>query len=168
MSQCNLIEINEDFWPQILQIQAEVYVDIEPEALETLRSKWLNSPQCCTVYTVEQDVCAYLLAHTWHSDSPPKLYQSTPALPFGDVLFIHDLAVSTRAAGMGVGKRMVNNLLKSAKTQGYHKVLLVAVQNSVPFWRKLGFELATVETPCLSYGNDAHIMSLRLADLLKQ
>lgn len=94
-----LAQISEESWPQILRIQAEVYADIEPESLETLRSKWLNSPQCCLLCTTPQGVCAYLLAHAWHSDSPPSLYQSAPASAHGDILFIHDLAVCVRAAG---------------------------------------------------------------------
>ena len=158
MPDFKLAQIDEDSWPQILRIQAEVYTDIAPESLETLRSKWLNSPTYCMQGETEQGVCAYLLAHAWHSDSPPKLYQPAPAAPHGDVLFIHDLAVSTRAAGMGMGTQMVTHLLIAAKARGFRKALLVAVQNSVPFWQKLGFELDPHQVVDASYGEDARPM----------
>ncbi len=160
MSHFSITEINEDSWPHILRIQAEVYVDIEPESVETLRSKWINSPQCCVLCTSEQGVCAYLLAHAWHSNLPPKLYESAPDVPIGDVLFIHDLAVTTQAAGMGVGKQMVNHVLRNAAARGFRSALLVAVQNSVPFWQKFGFAQVAGLTASASYGADAQVMSL--------
>ncbi len=162
MSHFTITAIDEDSWPQIMRIQAEVYVDIEPEPVETLRSKWVNSPQCCLLCLNERGVCAYLLAHAWHSDSPPKLYEPAPASPLGDVLFIHDLAVSNRAAGIGVGKHMVKHLLEDAQARGFRSALLVAVQNSVPFWQKLGFELDPARTASTSYGADARVMRVEL------
>lgn len=151
-------QIEEDSWPQILRIQAEAYVDIEPESLETLRSKWLNSPECCLLSVNAQGPCAYLLAHAWHSDSPPKLYQLAPPSPQGDLLYIHDLAVAKRAAGMGVGKQMVTQLLGKATAQGFRKVILVSVQNSVPFWSKFGFEIDPQHKVNASYGAAAQLM----------
>lgn len=162
MSHCAITEINEDSWSEILRIQAEVYIDIEPESLATLRSKWLNSPQCCWLFSSNNEVCAYLLAHAWHSDSPPKLYQSAPALPNGDILFIHDLAVSKTKTGKGIGHMMVTHLLNSARTRNFRKVLLVAVQNSVPFWQKLGFELDPENKANTSYGDEARVLHLFL------
>lgn len=159
MSTFTITAIDEDSWQHIVRIQAEVYVDIEPESVETLRSKWHNSPQCCFLSTTEQGVCAYLLAHAWHSNSPPKLYVPAPVAPLGDVLFIHDLAVSNRAAGMGVGKQMVKHLLENAKARGFRGALLVAVQNSVPFWQKFGFAQVSVPAASASYGADAQVMS---------
>jgi len=79
------------------------------------------------------------------------------------VLFIHDLAVSKRVAGMGVGKKMVTHLLEKAQAQGFRCALLVAVQNSVPFWHKFGFAQVSVDTANASYGADAQVMSLKLS-----
>jgi ribosomal protein S18 acetylase RimI-like enzyme len=166
MSDFIITEINEDSWPQILQIQAEVYVDIEPESLATLRSKWQNSPECCSLCVTEQGVCAYLLAHAWHSESPPKLYQPAPASPQGDVLFIHDLAVSKRVAGMGVGTQMVSHLLNSAQARGFRDALLVAVQDSVPFWQKFGFQSHKDCPPNPCYVNTAVVMQRHLDEQL--
>lgn len=166
MSNFTLAEITDASWPQIIRIQADVYVDIEPESLETLRSKWLNSPECCLLGETGQEVCAYLLAHAWQSDTPPSLYQSAPPLPQGDILFIHDLAVSKRAAGKGVGTMMVTHLLARAKARGFRRVLLVAVQNSVPFWRKFGFHIRADSHASAHYGHGAVVMHRPLDDAL--
>ena len=83
--------------------------------------------------------------------------------PLGDVLFIHDLAVSNRAAGMGVGKQMVKHLRDNAETGGFRSALLVAVQNSVPFWQKFGFAQVSVPTANARYGADAQVMSLEFS-----
>ena len=58
--------ITDSFWADILKIQAEAYVDIEPEDLDVLKSKWLSSPKTCAVYMENNNaVSAYLLAHPW-------------------------------------------------------------------------------------------------------
>ena len=33
-------KITENMWDQILRLETQAYKDIEPESLETLRSKW--------------------------------------------------------------------------------------------------------------------------------
>ncbi|QUX97050.1 GNAT family N-acetyltransferase [Marinomonas sp. CT5] len=161
--------INQNNWPEVLRIQAEVYSEIEPESLEVLQSKWQQSPSCCFVYHAEtelaeqsrpeeQNVLGYLLAHAWHSETPPKLYQILPEESHGATLFLHDLAISKHAAGRGVGSNMVTHLLDSAASSGFEKALLVSVQDSVSFWQKHGFVELTNQQANESYGEDARVM----------
>lgn len=161
--------ITQTMWAEILTIQAEVYSEIEPESLEVLQSKWQQSPSCCFVYLAEaelaeqsrleeQNVLGYLLAHAWHSETPPKLYQLLPEQSHGSTLFLHDLAISKYAAGRGIGTQMVKHLLDSVASSGFEKALLVSVQDSVPFWQKHGFVEVTNQQANESYGEDAKVM----------
>ncbi|QUX90728.1 GNAT family N-acetyltransferase [Marinomonas sp. A3A] len=169
MTSRHIQPIIQTMWAEILKIQAEVYSEIEPESLEVLQSKWQQSPSCCFVYLAKaelaeqsrpekQNVLGYLLAHAWHSETPPKLYQTLPEESHGSILFLHDLALSKRAAGRGVGSQMVKHLLDTAISFGFQKALLVSVQNSVPFWQKHGFVELTNQQASEGYGEDAKIM----------
>ena len=67
--------ITDGMWGSILELEAAAYAGIEPESLETLKSKWVASPELCFVYELEGQVVAYLLAHSWNSMEPPKLFE---------------------------------------------------------------------------------------------
>jgi len=151
-------------WPEILKIQAEAYSKVAPESLEVLQSKWQQSPDCCFAYLdeksepEEKNIQGYLLAHAWHSETPPKLYQILPEGSHGSILFLHDLALSKRAKGRGVGSQMVKHLLASATSSGFQSALLVSVQDSVLFWQKYGFVEVMNQKASESYGDDAKVM----------
>ncbi|NLU97027.1 GNAT family N-acetyltransferase [Marinomonas sp. UCMA 3892] len=168
--------ITQTMWAEILKIQAEAYSAIEPESLEVLQSKWQQSPDCCFAYLGERswleekseleeqggqekrNILGYLLAHAWHGETPPKLYQPLPEGSHGPILFLHDLALSKRAVGRGVGSQMVTHLLDTAVSSGFQKALLVSVQDSVSFWQKHGFVEMTDQQASESYGEDAKVM----------
>ena len=154
--------INEATWPEILKVQSEAYVQVEPEALEVLKAKWLRSPDCCFVYCEGEHVLGYLLAHSWNSDVPPKLYQVLPSGSEGPILFLHDLALSKWAAGKGLGSLMVEHLLKVATALGFERVRLVSIQASDAFWRRFGFLEVADREVCASYGDGAKIMERAL------
>lgn len=154
--------IHDALWPDIQRVQAEVYHQVEPESTETLRSKWLASPASCFVARKGEAVLAYLLAHGWDSELPPKLYQPIAPATQGRFLFLHDLAVSHRAGGLGLGRRMVERLLAVARQRRFGQIRLVAVQGSVPFWQKMGFQPVPGVQPSRSYGGDATLMQRTL------
>ncbi|CCQ11561.1 acetyltransferase, GNAT family [Pseudoalteromonas luteoviolacea B = ATCC 29581] len=106
-------------------------------------------------------VFAYLLAHRWNGNSPPKLYTQLPNLGVGDQLFLHDLAVSKSVRGNKVGSQLVAHLIEAAKSIGIREIQLVSVQNSQAFWRTQGF-VATEKSICDEYGEDAVLMKRRL------
>ncbi|WP_432452403.1 MULTISPECIES: GNAT family N-acetyltransferase [unclassified Agarivorans] len=150
--------INEATWSEILKLQAEAYALVDPESLEVLKSKWLCSPECCFVYEKAGNVIGYLLAHSWNKDTPPKLFQALPVGSEGTILFLHDLAISSTAAGHGLGKKMVGNLLNIAKNSGFQQIRLVAVQDSSEFWKKQGFSSLGSQAVDPSYGVGAQLM----------
>ena len=153
--------ITENSWIDILKIQEEAYVEIEPEDVNVLKSKWLSSPKTCAVYKEGSNTSAYLLAHPWPSETPPKLHEECPITASLN-LYLHDLALARESRGKGVAKKLVENLIDIAKAQGFNKILLVAVQNSGGFWSKFGFLSMPSSEICPSYGENAQLMSLKL------
>jgi len=140
-------------------VQEEAYFDLPPEELTVLKSKWHASPETCFILQDKtKKVLGYLLAHEWNSHEPPKLFEELPVDTFGTILYLHDLAVSNCARGMGVGKQLVKKLLDTAKIQGFEKVLLVAVQGSDDFWFSVGFRDIPNVPVCASYGSKAKLM----------
>ena len=152
--------ISETSWDAILRIQEEAYTGVLPEEIDVLKSKWHNSPESCFIFSEDENILAYLLAHSWNSLTPPKLFEQVPVDSSGKILYLHDLAVSSRARGMGLGKQLVSKLMEAAKVNQYEKVLLVAVQGSNRFWASLGFSEVLHVPVCASYGDDAKLMSL--------
>src|SRR5690606_243767 len=110
--------ISEVTWSEIVAVQAEAYSEIEPESLEVLKSKWLRSPECCFVYKKSGRVVGYLLAHSWNSEMPPKLYRPLPTGTEGTILFLHDLAILRSAAGQGVGKELAEHFRSEERRVG--------------------------------------------------
>jgi predicted N-acetyltransferase YhbS len=154
--------INEHSWDDIVRIQEEAYTDIAPEDVNVLKNKWYSSPHTCAVFTDHKGkVLAYLLAHPWASEIPPKLNEKIP-VTYSSTLFVHDLALAIEGRGKNIGKELVQNLIDNAKARGYVKILLVAVQNSTGFWAKFGFLNIPSEEVYSSYGENSQLMVLEL------
>jgi len=154
--------ISENSWDGILKIQEEAYTELPPEDVNILKSKWLSSPKTCAVYlNHENQILAYLLAHPWASQTPPKLHEKSPVTNSSN-LYLHDLALAHEARGKGIAKKLVENLIDNAKVQVFAKILLVAVQNSEQFWAKFGFLDIPNAVICPSYGDSAKLMVLEL------
>jgi len=154
--------ITENSWDDIVKIQKEAYTDIAPEDVNILKNKWHSSPQTCAVYSDHKGkVIAYLLAHPWARETPPKLNEKI-SVTYSSTLFIHDLALALEGRGKNIGKKLVQNLIDNAQSESFVKILLVAVQNSTSFWAKFGFINMPSEEICVSYGKNAHLMVLEL------
>ncbi|MCE0493129.1 GNAT family N-acetyltransferase [Vibrio salinus] len=152
--------VNETTWPGILKVQSEVYLQIEPESNDVLKSKWYQSPDCCFVYQEDDDVLGYLLAHSWNKETPPELFQPLPEESdiSGSILFLHDLAISNQISGKGIGAQMVSHLLNVAVELKFEQIRLVAVQDSSLFWKKMGFTEITNKNVSPTYGDGAKMM----------
>jgi GNAT superfamily N-acetyltransferase len=154
--------ISESSWNSILKIQEEAYTEVLPEDIKVLKSKWISSPNTCAVYlNNDNEILAYLLAHPWASEIPPKLNENTP-ITNSQNLYLHDLALAKEARGKGIAMNLVVNLIEGAKSQGFARILLVAVQGSDMFWAKFGFVVIPYALICPSYGNDSKLMKLEL------
>jgi len=155
----SIVVISENSWQGILQVQEEAYTDIPLEEVDVLKSKWKASPETCFVYQdSENKILGYLLAHPWNSDKPPKLFETLPDSSAGDTLYLHDLAVSSNARGLGVGRKLSNKLLEVAKLKKFSRVLLVAVQGAADYWCNFGFREVHNVSVSQRYGANAKLM----------
>lgn len=152
--------LNESSWSDVHAIQRAAYTELLHEDVDVLKSKWLASPETCFQFQDDSGkTVSYFLTHPWHLNSAPKLHDVIPEDCSGQQLFLHDLAVSPDVAGQGIGKQMVEAFFERAKALGYSRFMLVAVQGSVPFWSRYGFQV-TDEKVSESYGPNAKLMIL--------
>ncbi|ABZ75542.1 GCN5-related N-acetyltransferase [Shewanella halifaxensis HAW-EB4] len=145
-------------WPHILQIQLECYPQIEPESLEVLQSKWQASPQSCFVLESQDDVIGYCLAHPWVQDSPPSLEQMLAKVDKPNTLYLHDIALSSKAQGKGAGRAALAILIEFARCHHYPNISLVAVQGAHHYWAKQGFKAKSINKDLSCYPEDACYM----------
>ncbi|ATP90461.1 GNAT family N-acetyltransferase [Aeromonas caviae] len=151
-------------WPAIMAIQHECYHQFEPEPLEVMQNKTELAPASCWVAERQGKVLGYLLCHPWRAHQPPPLSVPMKALAGHDEFYLHDLAVSSKARGLGVGQRLLARALAFASHAGYRHAGLVAVQDAPAFWRKQGFVPADTGKSLVEYGDGAVYMRLPLAD----
>jgi ribosomal protein S18 acetylase RimI-like enzyme len=147
----------------VMSIQAACYSGDIPESRTSLLAKFEASPETCLIAQREDQVLAYLFAMPWLSVAPPSLNANTCHLPFNpDCLYLHDLSVSPHLRGTGAGAALVRMFFELQQQAGLPSACLVAVQNSVPFWRRFGFEVTQGDAVLLeklaSYGADARFM----------
>lgn len=122
----------------------------------------LHAPGCL-VLDCNTTICGYVLSHPWHNRQPPALNKvlaqdAVPATTF----YIHDLALAPAARGSGAAAAIVARLAAHAAQLMLPNMTLVAVNNSVHFWQRLGFDV--VIDPALadrlrSYDDAAAFMS---------
>lgn len=123
----------------VIRIQAEAYVDEILETDEVIHARFAQAPDTSWVVERAGEVCGYLVGYQsavgevspWGSEFAHK--------PEASALYLHDLAISKSAAGCGLGPMLVNHAFMQARQSELSTVALVSVQNSLSFWRKLGF-----------------------------
>jgi GNAT superfamily N-acetyltransferase len=152
----------------VLRLQAQCYPGayLEPEA--AFAAKLQASPQ--TLWgaghpNAPGELLAYLVCLPVQGLQWPPLHADhclSPASPDG--LYLHDLSLHPDARGRGVGQALVQQARLWAQTQGLKRLVLIAVQGSQPYWRKLGF--TPIPEPALrqhqadtsSFGDQAQAM----------
>lgn len=149
-------------WDAILNIQDECYSQLDPEPLHVLQSKWRVSPQSCFVFEVDEAVVGYCLAHPWAVNMPPALYQPITHLPKADTLYLHDIAISAKAQGLGAGTKALTRLIQLADRLNLNSLSLVAVQGADCYWFKMGFKPQSIDKCLGSYTDDAIHMIYKL------
>lgn len=149
-------------WDAILAIQDECYSQLDPEPLHVLQSKWQVSPQSCFVFEVDKSVVGYCLAHPWTTNMPPALYQPITHLPKADTLYLHDIAISAKAQGLGAGAKALTRLTLLADRYNLNSLSLVAVQGADSYWQKMGFKPQAIDKCLGSYTDDAMYMIYKI------
>ena len=156
--------------PAVMRIQAQCYTAIVPESLPSMAAKRAASPHTCHAAWRQHALIGYLLSLPVRGLELPTLDSlGCTIAPDADALYLHDLALSPAARGSGAGQALVQRALTVGARLGLHRVLLVAIQGSVPYWRRQGFDAVDPPTAALraklaSYGADAQLMQRPLAD----
>ena len=82
----------------------------------------------------------YCIAHPGTLGEPPPLDTLMAALPARpNCLYLHDLALLPEARGCRLGAALVARLEALARTHGFDRIALTAVNQSDGFWEGLGF-----------------------------
>lgn len=131
----------------VLRIQAECYQAALLEDEAAIRQRLLAAPQTAWVAADGDGVCAYLAAYPSRIGAITALggQFELPALP--DTLYLHDLAVARRVRGEGVGPALAAFSWEQGVSLGLRFSSLVSVQDSLPYWQRLGYEIQADLTP---------------------
>ncbi|MCE9686449.1 GNAT family N-acetyltransferase [Shewanella sp. AS16] len=151
-------------WEAIVKIQDECYSQLAPESLAVLQSKWRVAPESCFVIQAGQTLVGYCLAHPWAGGTPPPLYHCIDKLPQAETLYLHDMAISADAQGLGAGRQALTRLKQRARELGLTSLSLVAVQGAAGYWQKMGFRAKPLAKSLDSYTQDACYMVMILDD----
>lgn len=151
--------------PAVQGIADTVHVDFfeSPEVLAERLRLYHNG---CYILEVGETPAGYVLSHPWtYGTLPPlnTLLKKLPAEP--DTYYLHDLCLLPVARRVGAASKIVEALVKHASVEGYPTMTLVAVNGSVSFWQRHGFETVEVDelyAKLLSYEAAASYMVRKL------
>lgn len=130
-----------------MAVQGEHYSGhfLEPEA--TLYARWLASPDTAWVAEDENGICAYLFGYRSVLGKVTPLRGMFEIAEHPDSLYLHDLAISRRAAGRGVGTQLVRLAWELARRERLKYSSLVSLAPARPFWERLGYREYALADP---------------------
>lgn len=133
----SLRRLHADDIPAVQFVEAEAYI---PELLESDAFLQLIRlfPAGALGYFDAGGLCGYAFGTPCRAATSRVPLDSVPA--DADAFYIHDVAVASRCRGRGIGRVLATALLAVGRAQGFTRLELVAVQDSVSFWRRFGFE----------------------------
>lgn len=151
--------------PAVMSVADQVHVAY-PEEDAVLIERLRLHPEGCALLVLHGKPCGYAVTHPWRYADPPALNTMIGELPEKPTTYyIHDFALLPEARGSGAGSAMANALIARAEALGISNVSLVAVNKSVPFWSRFGFEVMSVPALAarlLTYDAAARYMVRRL------
>jgi GNAT superfamily N-acetyltransferase len=101
-------------------------------------------PAGCWLLERDGKAIGYLISHPWAGRQPPVLNHSIQALPKpADHYYLHDLALLTDARGSGAAQAAIGIVRDQARTAGYARIALTAVNGADAFWVRNGFTALT-------------------------
>lgn len=138
-----------------------------PEDVAVLKERLALFPAGCFVAESDDGLLGYAISHPSILGKPAELNSLLGHLPReANCLFLHDVALTERSRGLGLGRSLVERLAAIAKREKLSRVALVSVNNSRGYWKAQGFEEyagdAALAAKLASYGEDAAYMTLTL------
>ena len=152
----------------IHDIQATCYQTQYLEHINSFASKINKTAQSCWIAEINGYAIAYLIclpvnAYTFPALNAAEFEQSdSPTL-----LYLHDLAVHADYREVGAGRQLIKHALDFAKQQHFNQIGLIAVQGSINYWQKQGFDvrcptLLGLSEKVASFGTEAVFMQQQL------
>lgn len=147
----------------VWSVQCDCYQGVlEPESLASLEAKRSASPDSCFVAMDAGKVVGYLISVPWLFGQVPSLNDAVCHIPQdADCLYLHDMAISPKMAGMGMGKALFQAYQAQTSAMGFSKMALTAVGEAEGFWRKIGFKVKQIvlsEAKVADYGGQVTYM----------
>jgi GNAT superfamily N-acetyltransferase len=100
--------------------------------------------QGCFVLASDGAVKGYLIAYPWEAASVPPLNSLVGSLPeTRELFYLHDLALHPDVRGQGHARPIVERLAHDIRSQGARRIALVSVNDTLGFWRTMGFRPVT-------------------------
>jgi ribosomal protein S18 acetylase RimI-like enzyme len=149
-----------------VQALADVIHPDFPEEAAVFANRLALHPAGCFILVGNTGTVGYVLSHPWLDRQPPKLNAiiGQPATA-ASTYYIHDLALLPAARKSGAAAAIVEMLAKHASALQLPNMTLVAVNNSVHFWRRQGFEIVVdpdLDRQLRSYDSNACFMRREL------
>lgn len=149
--------------PSVVRIAGEVHTEF-PETVAVFEERLSLFSQGCWVASSDIRVYGYAISHPAILGRPPALDSFLGRLPTAaDCLYLHDVALLAQARQTGLGSKIVTLLSSVARTSQLQNLALVAVNQSAPYWRRMGFEQYSPINDVLrrklaSYSDDAQYL----------
>lgn len=146
----------------VVAVAALAFPDHFEERVRFEERLMLSPSSCFVLVDPYRVVMGYLIAFPWPLDRVPPLNSAIGAIPEdAEALYIHDLALIPEARGQDYTRAIIDRIIAQAQASGWKAVALVAVNQSVDFWSRNGFEvrdLPGMREMLASYGEDARYM----------
>ena len=136
------------------------------EPAETFAAYLRAFPAGCFAAVADGSLVGYGFGHLWLRGVPVPLDITELELPASPTCFhIHDIAVKVQ--GLGVGRRLLRQMLEVAAEEQVEFVDLIAVESADTYWHQFGFRRSEPETQAAvaAYGSTAVYMAAPIGDL---
>jgi GNAT superfamily N-acetyltransferase len=153
--------------PAVCATQAGIYEDSSlHEPPETFAAYLRAFPAGSFAAVADDSLVGYGVGHPWLEGAPLPLDITELELPSTPTCFhVHDVAVKVK--GLGVGRRLLRQLVDVAAEEQLELLDLVAVEGADTYWHRFGFRPSEPETRAAMalYGSTAVYMAAPIGDL---
>lgn len=139
------------------------------EPAETFEAYLRAFPAGCLAAVADDSLVGYGIGHPWLKGVPVPLDITDFELTTTPTCFhVHDIAVKVK--GLGVGGRLLRQMLEVAADEQIEFVDLIAVEGADTYWHRFGFRRSEPETEPAraAYGSTAVYMVAPIGDLSLQ
>lgn len=127
----------------VLRLQSDCYGPDYIEPAEAFEAKLIGTvplQTCWGAFAEDGVLLAYAISLPVCADTMPALHAADYRRPMAPtLLYLHDVAVSPQGRGQGLVQALLTRIQHGATRLGLERIGLIAVQDSAPYWQRLGF-----------------------------